>query len=565
LADPSINTVVAICSAQSAKTLTILSWLHWVITNDPGPFLWVTKNLTEAKRLSKTRFYPSLERCAPTAELLPEGRSDKKTLELYLPGMFVSLTGAEATGALQSTPYRWIVCDEARSYKPGVLGMIRKRFRSFGANHKMVIITTPDEENDEVDQAYQSGDQRHLMTPCPKCGWDNEISDWGERKSVGGLKWDKNDETYDVVAEDWKWDELYKSIRYECWNPECDHAWRENTFDRKEISRSEKWVPRNANAPSNIRSYTWNALVPYWPEWREQLREFLEAMKALQWGNPAPLKDHITETRGQSWKGADHYVPGDRNIEARTVDYDKLRPWSGTEAKERMRFMTIDVQGKGGRHFWWVVRSWGPKAWSRKIAHGKAFTYEELVEIAAEHDVDPLCVGIDAGAYTGEVYKYVVRSGRRWKALKGDDRWSFTDKGVRRLYTISEADPGIGTADEGKVPKIKLRVWAKYGALDRLLGMQHGILGKWEVGPDLEDGRPDPEYMLQVTAVGRRTRRNRVTGRAVREFYNLRDDDHLSDCEQMQIVMWEAAGLGDPEPPPPEKKTQEPRNQEHEE
>lgn len=542
LVDPSINEVVVLCSAQSAKTLTMLAIVLYLMENDPGPLLWVCHNLTEAKRISKTRFYPMLERCAPVAEKLPQSRELRKTLELYLAGMFLALTGAEATGSLQSTPYKYVICDEARSYKPGTLQMISKRFRSYGANYKKIVITTPADEHDEVHLAWQAGDQNRLLTPCPLCGHENDVSDWGDERSPGGMKWDKNEITYDDEAEDYRWDELYKTIRYECWNPDCDHAWRDgvdyDTPDRKYISRSDKWVPQNPNAPSNVRSYTWGATIPYWPKWHLLVREFLEAKKALQWGDPAPLRDHITETRGQVWTSPDRYVKGDRAIEARTAEYDPTAEWE----PEIKRFLTVDVQGKGGRHFKWVVRAWGPKAWSRKLAHGVAYSYEELVQIEREWQVNPVCTGIDAGHFTSEVYQYVVRSGNRWKALKGDDRWSFRVEGTHLLYQMTEADPAIGTSRQGQVPKITLRVWAKYGVLDRLLNMMGGGLGTWEIAPDFKDGRVDREYSLEVTAQQRRTV-TRNNGRGYQEFYNVRPDDHFSDCEQMQIVMAAASGI----------------------
>lgn len=556
--DPAINEIVVMCSAQSAKTLTMLAIVAYLICNDPGPLLWVCHNLTEAKRLSKTRLYPMLERCAPTAEKLPTSRELKKTLECYLPGMFLAITGAEATGSLQSTPYKYVICDEARSYKRGVLGMISKRFRSYGAVYKKIVISTPDEENDELDMAWKAGDQRRLVTRCPKCGHGNDLSDWGNDRSPGGMKWDKNSETYDVQAEDWKWDELYKTIRYECWNPECDHSWREMLSDRKYISRSDEWEAHNPNAPSNVRSYTWGATVPYWPEWRQLVREYLEALKALEWGDPAPLKDHITETRGQVWTSPDHYIKGDRSIEDRTFKYDPHEPWD----REIKRFLTIDVQGKGGRHFKWVVRAWGPKAQSRKLAHGVAYTFEELQEIEREWKVPPVCTGIDSGTFTSEVYAYVVKSGYRWKALKGDDRWSFKEDGRQLLYSMTEADPGIGTEKQGKVPKIRLRVWAKYGALDRLLAMMGGVIGDWQVAPD-HDGRVDREYVLEVTAQQRRTVR-RGNGRSYTEFYNTRPDDHFSDCEQMQVVMAAAADVLTPPPPQGKGRRDQSKKQEDE-
>jgi phage terminase large subunit GpA-like protein len=155
--DPTINEVVVVCSAQSAKTLTVLAALGYFICEDPGPILWVTFSEKEAKKISNMRIKPMFELCAPIAERLPSDRMRNKTLEVYFPGAPFVLTGADTLGALQSTPYRIVICDEARSYKAGVLDMISKRFRSFGPTYKKIVISTPGMERDELDVAYLGG------------------------------------------------------------------------------------------------------------------------------------------------------------------------------------------------------------------------------------------------------------------------------------------------------------------------------------------------------------------------------------------------------------------------
>jgi hypothetical protein len=526
MADPTVNEIIIMCSAQSAKTLTMLAMLAWIIIEDPGPTLWVAKSKEEAKKLSNMRLYPLLERCGPVAERLPAKGPQRKTLELYLPGMPLVLAGSDTLAALQSTPYRWVFCDEARSYKKGVLGMISKRFRSFGGSYKKIVISTPANEDDEFHNAYLAGDQRVWMVPCPACGNEHDM-DWGDHETVGGLKWDTNETTYDKERGDYRWDELGKTIRYKCWNPECNHVWRDKPSERKPISRDGKWVKTNENAPSNVRSYNWNALLPYWANFEPQVREYLQSLRMLSTGNIAPYRDHINETRGQVWSDHYAYAKHDKYIEARRTKYNPREIWE----EEKERFLTVDVQEKGGRHYVYVVRAWALGGWSRKLTHGIAWSIKELREIAAEWKVKAENVAIDSGAFTSEVYGYVVESGYKWKALKGDDRWSFVVEGEHWLYQVTKADPAIGTKEQGRVRPISLRVWANYGTLDRLLAMMHGYVGKWE----LDDQSDDDEYARQVTAKGRRKKTNKK-GESVSEFYNKRKDDHYCDCEQMQII-----------------------------
>ena len=190
--------------------------------------------------------------------------------------------------------------------------------------------------------------------------------EWGDDKTVGGLKWDKNERTYDATKDQWRWDALEATVRYHCWNPDCDQVWRDNFSDRKYISTNGRWEVRNPEAPSNVRSYHWNAVLPYWPKWNLQVREYLLALRALDYGDIQPYKKHVTETRGLPWSTVYQYGRGEKYLENRRADYDPLAVWE----EELKRFMTIDVQGKNGRHYRWVIRAWGAKAKSRRIAYG---------------------------------------------------------------------------------------------------------------------------------------------------------------------------------------------------
>ena len=530
-ADESVNEITVICSAQSAKTLTILALVMWVIAEDPGPILWVTSNIEEAKKLSKSRLTPLMERCAPVAARMPIGKM-KTTREIYFAGSPFIITGAESPTSLQSTPFRYVILDEARSYPEGALEMVSKRFRSYTHNYKKIIITTPALEGDAVHRAFMDGDQRRWLVPCPACGLAHEM-EWGDNKSEGGLKWDTNAETYDADKGLYRFDALEKTIRYKCWNPECAHVWLDVMEDRKYISTSGDWQVNNPNAPSNVRSYTWNALLPYWVSWKSQVREWLLAKKALEWSDYHPLKDHITETRGQPWADKLRFANDDKYLAERVEEYDPCEPWPF----EKRRLMAVDVQGAGGRHFYYVIRSCGSMGKSRLLAYGKAWSWDEIKAKSEEWQVVPDNVLVDSGKWAPEVYEKVVESGYRWKPMKGDDKDGFRISGKTWLFQKSLADPAIGTALAGKVRPLELYVWAKYGVIERMFAFIHGVMGEWKIFPDTHE-----DYNLQVTTWDRRSRVGR-NGVETLEWYQKRKVDHYSDCEQMIIVGMAATGL----------------------
>jgi hypothetical protein len=536
-ADPEVNEITVLCSAQSAKTLTLLCLVAWVIVEDPGPILWVTAKLGEAKKLSKGRVLPLLERCAPVAEVMPTSRMFKTTLEIYFPGAPLYLTGAESPASLQSTPFRYVILDEARSYPDGALEMVSKRFRSYTHNYKKIIITTPAAEGDAVHRAFQAGHRARWEVECPACGEFHEMQ-WGDEKTKGGLKWDKNDSTYDAEKKMYIFEALEKTVRYECWNPDCTHSWRDVLADRKHISTRGKWMVGNLNAPSNSKSYTWGALVPWWASWNSQVREFLLATKAVEWGDFAPLKDHFTETRGEVWTDKLRFGDDDKYLAARMAAYDPLEPWP----EEVRRFMSVDVQGAGGRHFWYVIRAWGAGAKSRLLTYGKAHSWDELASKAEEWRVEPDNVVVDSGKWAPEVYQKIIDSNYRWKAFKGDDaggREGFRISGKLWLYQKSMVDPTLGKRRDRAVRDIELYVWAKYGVIARLYAFMHGAMGEWAVHEGVGE-----DYKLQVTSWDRRSRIGR-NGYEMLEWFQKRkkDEDHLADCEQMQVVAAAATGL----------------------
>jgi hypothetical protein len=535
-ADPEVNEITLMTSAQSAKTETIMALLAWCIAEDPGPILWVTTNQTQARLLARARLMPLLEKCPLIADKIPEGRYDKTTTVIYFPGAPLVICGADSPSNLQSTPYRYIFLDEVRSWKPGAPEMVAKRTRSYPYSYKKVIVSTPDRESDHLHRAFLAGSQEHWHVKCPDCGYEHEV-EWGDQKTPGGLKWDKNEVTY--VNGKWQWEELFKTVRYKCWN--CDREWRDNNADKKALSNTGRWVASNTAAPQNAKSYHWNALLPWWASWTVQLKEFLEAKKALKTGAWMPLKDHINETRGQVWSDDYRFEDDAGFLGDRVSDYDHYEfstvaaacrrlglPVKVGSFEEVRRLMTIDVQGKGGRHYYYVIRSWARGGESRLLDAGKLWSIEALKDAAKEWYVDPDNMIFDTGAFTTELYQEIMASGRRMKAFKGDPRDSFMNGSLRQIWTKTFIDPAIGTSMEGRIGMIPLYLISRPSTCDMLDSCITGRTPGWHIHKEAPD-----EYRQQVTAYYRHEWTdpkgiNRMEWRAKR-------DNHYADCERYQI------------------------------
>lgn len=537
-ADPAIRYQACQCSAQSTKTVIMYMCGGFAFLEDPGPMLWVTKSTPEARNIAETYLWPFFENTPKLAAQLPRSREKKRKLHVKFSGHYFNITGADATGSLQSLPYRYLLLDEVRQWKKGALEMVGKRTRSFPHNFKQFMISCPDMDSDAMDQAFLAGNQQHWFTTCRNtdCGHEQEIK-WGEKKKPGGLKWDTNDVTCPNGR--WNFDETVKTLRFEC--EKCGHQhWdiRPSGSDRKHFSRVGRWVPFNSNAPSDYKSYTWNALLPHYTDWHNQLREFLTALEALANGDFVKLKDHWNETRGLPWADYLRFKKEDDYLKEREVAYLPGDPWP----HEVRRFMTVDVQGKGGRHYYVVIRAWGHYGKSRKLHHEKVFTVADIVRLMNEYNVDPRHVGLDSAYSSVEIYKLVVEQGGHWKALRGDDKQFFTHPGgVQSIWARTQADPALGTRDQGR-RTIPLWLFSAPATRERLLMMMYGHIGEWQISTN-----EDAEYKRQVTAWERKyVTEGRDAGAYI--WYQKRTDDHYEACERMQIGLAAIAGLFEPAP-----------------
>lgn len=555
--DPEIHEIYCMCSAQSAKTVIVMVMLLFIIAQDPGPTLWATSNEQEAKKFAKGRLWQMIDKCAPVKEKLPTERGAKNTLEVYFPGAQLIIGSANNANTLQQTPYRYTFGDEVRSWPKGALEMFAKRTRSY-PNYKKVIISTPDMEEDHLHRGYLSGDQSEYFITCPKCGHEQKLK-WGREDEKGGMAWDRNETTF--PNGEWNFEEVFKTVRYECEHPGCDHAWKNTPADRKAMQRGGRWVTHNDKAPKHRRSFHWNAILPWWTKWDEMVEEFIRSSAALEIGEHEPYKDFINQTLGLPWEDRLKFKHDDNYIDQREMPYDPRAPWPAFEeamrrwernparnAKPR-RFMAIDVQSKGGRHFFYEIRDVIPGGGSRLATWGKAWSASELRSIGQDWNVPPSQVGIDARFAPDEVAGYILESGImpngycNWKAMMGDKGDYFLNDGVRESCQISFLDAHIGTKEYLNTPPITLYLFKKTRILERQEILMRGMGAPWLIPAPISAENPHGvnafdlhEYKLQVTAYRRVEKRDKFNSQIV-NWHQMRTDDHYGSTTRMIIVL----------------------------
>lgn len=515
-ADNRVRDISILCSAQSSKTQTLICLMLWLISEDPGPLLWVMAAKDEVETFVRNRIKPAIEECHPVESVLTDDINAIKLGEINFATMTALFRGAGSPSKLQSTPIRWLILDEVRNYGKGALDTVLKRTRAFW-NTRRAVVSTPANKDDAVDRLYKQGDQRVWHVPCPKCKQLAPLK-------FENLKWETSAKTRKDGVYDF--DALAKTIRYKF--PCCGHEIQDKPKDRKALGRNGKFVRTNPKAPKHRVSFNWNALLPHWVPWRDLVEEFINARAAIRAGDIEPMKTFITESLGESWEERHGEIEDAGELTNRQGDFDFNEAWG----EEVVRFMGADRQAKGGEHYWWVIRAFGAFAQSRLIAYGRCNTKQELEEIRERYQVKPSNAILDTGYKATECYRFCAHFG--WKAFKGDkaDYFLYHDKKrkktIRRIYQKTQADPSLGMRK--RVRPIPLFRWSGNMARDLLSEFTSGILGDWQL-----PRRVGRDYLRQLTA-HKRDEIKDSRGRISHQWIQTRRDDHLQDCE-LQILV----------------------------
>lgn len=539
-ANNAIRQITVLCAAQAAKTETMLMLLCWIIAEDPSPTMWVTSSDEEALKFCNERLMPALRLCPPVRKQIPDDRSLSKSMEILFPTMMLECVGANSKAKLQSRSRRFLLLDEVRNWPAWALPMVMKRPRTWW-NSRIVILTTPEADHDTVHMQFLEGSQNRYHVPCQNlaCGVKSEL-DFQNLKAEHPVthqcvKWSEVPGVRDENKR-WNLEALNPHLRYVC--PACGHMHADHPRTRRQMALLGEWVSHNPLAPPHLVSYTWSAMLPPWVKWRSLVEEFLKAQHALEFGNHEPLKTFITESLGQPWHEKYRHAKSEGYIDARVSDFSA--PF--TEAR---RFLSVDVQGKGGRHFYWSVHAFAQGGAQRVISFGKAWSIEELRSIAEDHRIASTNVLIDSGKWASEVYGYVMDSGvlpsgdYAYKACKGDKAAYYLVDKVRLPFTWSFVDPYLGQRQYKQVRPIRQLLFSKSAMLDRAEAVMRGT------GPALElpnDASLLHEYKLQLTAY-ERIEKEADNGEIKIEWQQKRPEDHWGSCFRQALVGAYATGL----------------------
>jgi hypothetical protein len=544
LLDDNIKQINAASCVQAGKSMLQQLYIPYIIIENPGPVLMVHDTGDNAKKCAEERIIPLLRNNKDTKRLLDSQRFSARKSGVQLPHMTFriggptesNLIGYSARVVLGDECWRW-----QADFHKDVFSKLKGRQLAYNATKKSIFSSQPDYEGSDWHKECMKGLWYEWGYTCPHCK-KLQLYEWN------GIT--KDEKEYGMIFDKTKNNDYNKkaaSARLVC--QYCFHEIHDTPLNRKALVSNGDYLLVHSGPDPSIHTYSWNQFVNISIPFRQIGMEYFEAV--LQKRNEGLMTKHELfrqQIMGRFWKiGQQIETP-----KLFSSAYKSTEEW----ADETIRFLTIDVQQD---FLYWLVRSWSNKvAESRLIDWGAVATFNEIEDIITKYKIDPLCIGIDSGANTREVYKEscqrakvkVLPNGKRilcqWTCLRGDGGLSplsprkfykhkIEENGrvieIDRLYsTLQYVDPQWSADSKFKILKAQLYNWSNLSIKLILQKLRDNKLPfAWKTNE-----RADNTYISQMFS----EELSKKTGR----FEKISDKNHIWDLECEQLVMSLLAG-----------------------
>lgn len=420
IVDPRTRLVSIVASVQSSKSTAAEIALCYIISNLPGPTLWLDQTDDDAKDQSEGRLQKLFEECPPVRSLFPSNPNKKRNATIHFAnGMTLWMAGAHNKSNLQRRSIRWLIGDETWRWPQGHMAEAEARVTAFGWLGKCIFLSQGGFAGDDTHRKHETTDMREWQFCCPACGtrqpylWRN-------------VRWENT--TPNEQGEP-NYREVRDTARLLC--SHCGEEFEDTDEMRRKLNAGSAFVPMNPHAARENVGFHWNALATM--SWGHLAELYLRAKAASQKGDDSLLQQFYQKRLGLAW---DEFTE-DFTIEQSVSDYLMGEHWP-EEALIKgipLRVMTVDVQ-QG--HFYVVIRAWAANGGSRLIHCEKTYTWETLRGVQQMHGVYDGLVFLDCGYATFDVYSKCAEYG--WIALMGDRRSTYSHrakggKTVERYYS----------------------------------------------------------------------------------------------------------------------------------
>lgn len=502
--------IVYIKPTQVGGTECLQNMAGYIIQQDPAPTMIVYPTDKLAESISENRLQPMIKAAPTLKKRFLENESSK--LELQFDGMYLTLAGSNSPSSLASKAIRFLFLDEVDKY-PGAskkeadpISLARERTKTFH-NRKIFITSTPTLKTGHIWKAKEDADiEKHFFVPCPHCGEYIEF------------KWKQ---VHFPKEEGMSLADRAEFASYVC--QECGCLITDQ--DKPDMLRLGEWRTVKQNTKFVRKVAFWmNTLYSPFVRFSEVVKEFLKSKD-----DPEQLQNFVNSWLAEPWEDTKLKTNADLVMERQT-EYEELvvPDWA------KMLTGGVDVQENC---LYWTIRAWGSYLTSQNIAHGQAFSFQEVERVMnLEYqmpDGTPMVVAlalIDSGYNADLVYDFCV----------SNSDWALPSKGSSnpmlshyKMSTVNKTDSrafgmNLVLVDTGKYKDmIAGRMKKKNGS------------GSWMVYAGC-----DREYAEQVTAEHKVN--VKMGNGKVKQEWQLKTshaDNHYLDCEVYALAAADALGV----------------------
>ncbi|WP_073953758.1 terminase gpA endonuclease subunit [Thalassospira sp. TSL5-1] len=522
-------------SAQVGLTVVGVAWIGSIVDKTPGTIMVIFPTISLAKDFNSEKLTPAIEQTPVLNRKVNQHRSRSAKASTArkkrFPGGSMLLTGANSPSELRSKTIKYLFCDEVDQWPLSLDGqgdpmkMANARQIAFHAtgDYKKFETSTPTIKGiSRIDNAFEEGDQRFWMCPCPHCGEKQRLV-FGSEEIDYGLKFNDT----------WPYNAHYI----------CKHCGGEiEHYQKKEMLAAGEFIATFPE-PGRHPSFHIDALSSNITTWDNIAEEFL-AVK----DDPNELKTFVNLWLGEAWEERGDAPEWDRLYVRRETYGGRTIPPGGI-----ILTGAADVQADG---IYYEVKTWGrdKQSWSIDIGFLEGDTADPANPVWGKLDqvydrrypdaygntwqVDAF--GVDSGFNSNTVYQW-CRARPKAMALKGEDGW--------HKAAISSTPTKVDISIRGKRLRRGVELWhigtwglkAEMYANLRKDGMRDGA----EFDPPgfmhYTEALHDERFFKQLTAEHIKSRE--VKGRTVKEWVAT-GPNHYHDCSIYNAALAVHKGVG---------------------
>jgi len=536
-----INT--AACT-QGGKSLLQQLFVPYIILESPGPILMIHDTGDNAKKCAEERIIPLLKNNPDIKRLLDNHRFTARKSSIQLPHMAFRIDGPAESHVLGFTA-KTILGDEVWQWEAnnhrGILEKLENRQTAYNATRKILLTSQPDREGSEWHNECMKGLWYEYGFRCTHCNALQRYQ-WNEETKEGkeyGMIMDKTVRDENDIPD---YDLKASSARLVC--AHCFGDIHDTAETRRDLVMNGEYILIHKGKNSSIRTYSWPQYMNRSVTFKEIALKYLNA---VSYKRATGLRDKH-EIFTQQTLGRFVQV-------GYQVDVPKLmtEAYSSSEAwpEETIRFLTIDPQKD---YLNWLIRAWSNKVNEcRLIDWGTVIGFSEIEELIKKYNIHALCIGIDSGYETKNIYAESIQRGKvitlnsgkrllaQWTCFKGDGgksnltpkkfyKHKLTENGktieIDKLYSpLTLVDPQFPVGSKFKPFRANLYAWSNYSIKTILTNLRDKRLPfNWKLNERANADYTSQMFSEELTSKGRF---EPIPGRP----------NHIFDMECLQLVM----------------------------